>query len=395
VNSLQYLINEPVVRKALEFIKCNEVNVIESQIALCEVPAPPFKEGKRAHFLAELFKKLGAQEINIDKVGNVVVRRPGKTSESPVVLAAHIDTVFPEGTDVKVKKLNGIYKGPGIGDDARGLAVLLGVFEALEHNGVETRKDIIFLGDVGEEGLGNLRGVRYFVENNIRPGAFISFDGSGNETICYLALSTYRYKVEYKGPGGHAYNNFGRPSANNVLGRAIAKLADLELPTEPKTILNIGVIEGGSAVNAIAESAQMLIDIRSAEPSILEDVKEKFLSILEEALKEENQREPGALNLNVECLGFRPGGVQSECSEIVRAAVETTEYLGMEPKLEGFKSTTANLPLSLGIPSLTLGSGGYYKGEHSEKEEWDPKESHKSVQRGLLLSLILAGLSNK
>lgn len=383
------------VRQALTFIEQNEPEVIRKQVALCEVPSPPFKENERARFFAGLFRQIGAREVEIDEAGNVVVKRTGKKGGPPVVLAAHLDTVFPEGTDVTVEKEGRVYRAPGIGDNSRGLAVLLGIFEALEKNRIATEHDIIFLGDVGEEGLGNLRGVRHFMERCRDPRAFISFDGSGNETICYLALSTYRYRVAYKGPGGHAYNNYGRPSANNAMGRAIAKAADLKLPEEPKTILNIGVVKGGSAVNAIAEYAEMLVDIRSADPAVLESVKERFLTAVMEALDDENRHKAEQLEVETECLGYRPGGTQPEDSAIVKMAVEVTKSLGMEPVLEGFKSTTANLPLSLGIPSLTLGSGGYYRGEHSENEEWDSQDSHKAVQRGVLLALLLAGLVDK
>ena len=355
---LRLITGERNIREALSFIESNEPKVINKQVSLCEIAAPTFQENMRAQEFVSMFKEIGANGIEIDGVGNVIVERKGIVGGPPLVLAAHLDTVFPEGTDVKVRRRGNIFQAPGIGDNSRGLAVLLGIYEAMERFNIRTKSDVIFLGDVGEEGLGNLGGIQFFLEHFTGLQSFISFDGSGNETICFLGLSSNRYQVSYSGLGGHAFNNFGTPSAINVLGKGIAKIADLKLPKKnPIAIINIGLIKGGSAVNAIAEYAEMCVDIRSSCPEYLKSLSDKFLSSLERVLDQVNQKGQDKLSMDWELIGCRPGGKQRRNSTIVRNAVEVTRFLGLDPILQGYKSTSANLPMSLGIPSLTLGSG--------------------------------------
>lgn len=381
------------VRTALEFVGANEAWVIDRQIALCEIPAPPFAESARAAAYADLFRELGLRNVRIDTEGNVLGERPGRASAPHLVFSAHLDTVFPAGTDVSVRRDGAVLHGPGIADDCRGLAVLLGVIRALDAGGVETDGTITFVGTVGEEGLGDLRGVKHLFAEELagRIDRFVSVDGTGHAGATTTAVGSLRYRVTYRGPGGHSYGAFGLVSPVHALGRAIAKVADFEVPTDPKTTFNVGRVGGGTSVNAIAFEAWMEVDLRSPDPASLAAVDARFREAVAAALEEENRRDTraGALTVEIEPVGDRPAGETPEESAIVLAAASVADALGLGFDL-GAGSTDSNIGMSLGIPSITIGGGGAGSRAHSLDESFDTTDSAIGTQRALLVAIALA-----
>ena len=383
------------VRQALAYAARTEPQTIDEQVAICEIEAPPFKEARRAADYRRRMEVLGLRNVRIDSVGNVIGERPGEPGQPVVVVSGHLDTVFPEGTDVRVRREGTLLRGPGIGDDCRGLAVLLAVVRALEDAQIRTRGTVLFVGTVGEEGAGNLRGVRHLFEKELRGRVthFISVDDTGYE-MTKDAVGSYRYRVAYRGPGGHSYSSFGMPNPVHALGRAIARISDLQVPAEPKVTFSVGVVEGGTSVNAIAAEASLLMDMRSVAPAALDSLDRRFHAAVRQALDEENARWPAStvrLTVDVERTGTRPAGTQPADAPIVRAARAAGQRLGFEPNVTA-SSTDANIPMSLGIPSLTIGAGGKGEGAHSLAESWDSQGSEKGTQWVLLLVLGLAGV---
>ncbi|HET6232122.1 MAG TPA: M20/M25/M40 family metallo-hydrolase [Longimicrobiaceae bacterium] len=383
------------VRDALAYVQRNEPQTISDQIAVCEIPAPPFKEAVRAQEMRRRFAALGLRNVRIDAEGNVIGERPGDGDGPVVVLAGHLDTVFPEGTDVRVRRDGTVLHGPGIGDDCRGLAVLMGVARALDAGQVRTRSTLVFVADVGEEGPGNLRGVRSLFERELkgRVGYFVSVDGDGLN-LTKDAVGSFRYRVTFHGPGGHSYGDFGMPSPIHALGRAIARIADLQVPSTPKVTFNVGVVEGGTSVNSIAAEASMDVDMRSVDRAALDRVDAAFKAAVRQALAAENARWPRSpvrLTVAVERTGTRPAGTQRPDAPIVRAAQAAGRALGFSPQA-GASSTDANIPISLGIPAVTIDGGGRGQGAHSPAESFDTRDSHLGTQWALLVAATLAGV---
>ena len=380
------------VRAALESARSDEPRAIEDQIRLCEIPAPPFKEAERARAYADIFRSIGLKNVRIDKEGNVLGERPGRMPRPHVVMSAHLDTVFPEGTNVGVTREGTVLKGPGIGDDCRGLAVLLAVVRALNKANVQTPGTITFAGTVGEEGLGDLRGVKALFAETLRGQVdrFVSVDGSGYG-ITHRAVGSRRYRVTFTGPGGHSYSAFGLANPAHALGRAIAAFGDLQVPADPKTTFAVGRIGGGTSVNAIPFEAWMEVDMRSVDATALRTLESGFLKAVDEALTAENARwnQNGRLAVEKRLVGDRPAGLTPATSSIVESAVSVTRALGLTPTLdEG--STDANTPMSLGIPAITVDAGGRGTGAHALEETFDTAESWKGTQRVLLLTIALA-----
>jgi acetylornithine deacetylase/succinyl-diaminopimelate desuccinylase-like protein len=377
------LAQRPDVRALLDSIKANNDWTLQQQVGLCEIPAPPFKEQARGAAYKAAFEKLGLTNVRVDSAGNVIGERRGSASGPVVVIAGHLDTVFPEGTDVTVKREGDRYVGRGIGDDCRGLAVVLSVARALQANPVATKGTIVFVGDVGEEGPGNLRGMRHLFATGQTSGAagqkseglpkidyFISVDGAGNG-ITSRAVGSHRYKVHYKGPGGHSYGAFGNPNPAHALGRAMAAIADFQVPASPKTTFNVGVIEGGTSVNSIPFEASMEFDMRSESAQSLDALDAKAQRAFRAALAAENARWPKSrykLTMQIDTIGIRPTGGQPDSAPIVRVAEEAGKTLGFSPRL-GASSTDANIPISLGIPAITIDGGGTGGGAHG-LDEW-------------------------
>jgi acetylornithine deacetylase/succinyl-diaminopimelate desuccinylase-like protein len=386
------LMRDPAVKAALEAAKANEQAIIEEQVRLSEIPAPGFKEGKRAAAVRQIFTELGLKNVQIDRAGNVLGERPGLAPRPNLVFAAHLDTVFPEGTDVKVTRQGSVLKAPGIGDDARGLAVVIGVIKALNQTKVLTPGTITFVADVGEEGLGDLRGMKQLFNDTLkgRIDRFVSVDGTGHG-ITNVGVGSYRYRVIFRGPGGHSYGAFGLANPIHALGRAIAKIADFKVPQRPKTTFSVGRIGGGTSVNSIAYEAWMEMDMRSADMEALGAVDAIFLKAVDQALTEENESwgNKGKLTADTQKVGERPAGNTPENSAIVQTAIAVTKALGLTPRL-GEGSTDANLPMNLHIPAITIGGGGRGTGAHSLNETFDTADSWQGTQRALLLALALA-----
>lgn len=386
------LIQDATVKAALAAVTRNEPQIIEEQVRLCEIPAPPFKEMDRGGAYKQAFEALGLKNVRTDGVGNVLGERPGLAARPHLVFSAHLDTVFPEGTDVRTSRSGSIIKGPGIGDDCRGLAVVLGVIRAMNEAGVQTPGTITFVGTVGEEGLGDLRGVKHLFATELkgRVDRFVSVDGTGLG-ITHIAVGSHRYRVAFKGPGGHSYGAFGIANPVHALGRAIDKIADFQVPREPKTTFNVGRIGGGTSVNSIAFEAWMEVDMRSADAAALTALDANFQKALDVAMAEENERwgNRGRLEVERTLVGDRPAGRVAASSPIVVTAVSVTRALGLPVTLdEG--STDSNIPINLGIPAVTIDGGGRGEGAHSLGESFDTTNSWQGTARALLLAIALA-----
>jgi tripeptide aminopeptidase len=370
----------PRIAQALAALRTTNEWTLEQQASICEIEAPPFKEATRAAEYKRRLEGLGLVNVRIDSVGNVIAERPGTGGGPTVVLSAHLDTVFPEGTDVAVTREGALLRGPGIGDDCRGLAVVLAVAKALRDADVRTEGTILFVATVGEEGPGNLRGVRHLVDGSLkgRMDYFLSVDGTGLG-ITSGAVGSHRYRVTYKGPGGHSYGAFGMPNPIHALGRAIAKVSELQVPREPRTTFSVGVVTGGTSVNSIAYEASMDVDMRSESTPSLAALDARFQAAIREALAEERARWPNSratLDLVVDTIGIRPAGTQPDSARIVQVAMRARDRVtdGQEvvvPAGTGASSTDANIPISLGIPALTLSGGGLGRGAHSLDEGYN------------------------
>lgn len=385
------LMADATVKAALDAIRSAEPQTIEDQVRLCEVEAPPFKEQKRADVYARMFREAGLQNVRIDKEGNVLGDRPGRQPRPHLVFSAHLDTVFPEGTDVTVKRDGNILRGPGIGDDCRGLAVVLAVIRAMNQAKVQTTGPITFVGTVGEEGLGDLRGVKYLFNEGMKGqiDRFVSIDGAGLG-ITSTAVGSLRYRVTFKGPGGHSYGAFGLSNPLHALGRAVATISQFEVPSDPKTTFNVGRIGGGTSVNSIPFEAWFEMDMRSVSPSALQALDARFHRAVDEAVTAEDARwKKNVLSVDKALVGNRPAGGTPATSPIVQAAVSVTRALGVAVTLdEG--STDSNIPMSLGIPAITIDGGGRGTGAHALDEAFDPANSHLGSQRALLVAIALA-----
>ncbi len=384
------------IKAAIEGIKRDEEKTIADQIAITEVEAPPFHEDVRAKELARRFEELGL-EAKIDEEGNVLARRAGTGNGPTLVLAAHLDTVFPAGTNVKVRKEGNRYFAPGISDDARGLAVNLQVLRTLQEFNIKTVGDILFVCSVGEEGNGDLRGSKYlFNKSGIQIDGFISVDGVNVNRVLRGATGSKRYRVHYDGPGGHSWNAFGTPSAIHAMGRAIAKVADVETTCDPKTTFTCGTIKGGTTVNSIAAHVEMELDMRSAGAQELDDLEARLLPIFEQAAKDENARwgcsEENGVKLTLEPIGHRPGGGQSDDVSVLQAARGAMAALDIPLYSYAFASTDHNVAVNKGVPATTLGGGGKEGFNHNVKEWWEPVDAYLGPQLALLTSLVLVGV---
>jgi acetylornithine deacetylase/succinyl-diaminopimelate desuccinylase-like protein len=389
------------VRKAVDTIRATNAWTLDQQVSICEIPAPPFKEQARGQEMKRRFEALGLRSVRIDAEGNVLGERPGTRQDAPiVVLQGHLDTVFPEGTDVRVKRDSAAdgprLTAPGIGDDCRGLAVVLATARALQAANVKTDGTIIFVADVGEEGPGNLRGTRRLFDETLKGQIdyFVAVDGTGLGTTS-RAVGSSRYRVTYKGPGGHSYGAFGMPNPIHALGRAIAKIGDLQVPASPKTTFNVGIVEGGQTVNSISASASMDVDMRSESAESLADVERRFRAALDAALAEEKARWPNSrvpLTLEVTEIGKRPAGGQPDSAPIVRAALAAAQALGFTSSTDA-SSTDSNYPISLGIPAITIDGGGRGFGAHALSERYeDGPRGWLGPQWAALIVTSLAGV---
>jgi tripeptide aminopeptidase len=386
------LMKDQAVSAALDAAKASEAQTIEDQIRFCEIPAPSFKETARGEELKRTFEQLGLQNVRVDKAGNVLGDRPGAAPRPHLVMAAHLDTVFPEGTSVKVRREGAVLHGPGIGDDCRGLGVLVSIIRSMKQANVRTPGSITFVADVGEEGLGDLRGMKQLFNETLKGTVdrFVSIDGTGL-SLTYVFVGSHRYRVTFKGPGGHSFGAFGLANPADALGRAVAKIADFQVPKDPKTTFNVGRIGGGTSVNSIPFEAWMEVDMRSVDKAALASVDASFHKAVDSALVEENARwgTPGMLTVTKDLVGDRPAGSMAAETPMVKMATDVTRALGWTAT-SGAGSSDANYPMSLGIPSLDIGGGGRGTEAHALGEAFDTTDSWMGTQRALLLTIALA-----
>lgn len=394
---------EPAVRRAFEFIEATDERTLRDHIMLTEIAAPPFGEEPRARTYADMLREAGADSVWIDQVGNVIALRRGRTAGQTLALAGHLDTVFPEGTDVTVQQRGDTLFAPGIGDDTRGLMVVLTVLRALEAAEIETDADVLFVGTVGEEGLGDLRGVKQlFGEDGPGIDAFIAVDGGssddGTETITSMALGSRRYRVTFAGPGGHSWGAFGTGNPIHALGRAVHlfdEVADRYTASGARTSYNVGRIGGGTAINAVPFEAWIEVDMRSESQARLAEIDSIFRAVVQRALVEENEiiREGPPLTVDVELVGDRPSGETAADAPLLQRMVAVLRHAGLEPRLRR-ASTDSNVPMSLGIPAITISRGGVGDGAHSPGEWWMNRNGVAAIQRALLLVVAQAGMGD-
>ncbi len=394
---VESLAARPDVTRALAVAREIDAGSEPVLVELTQIPAPPFDEAARAARFAELLGEAGLADVVIDDVGNVLGHRAGVGGGPTVAVVAHLDTVFPPGTDVTVSRRGERLYAPGIGDDTRGLVLLLSMLHALEETGLETLGDLLFVGSVGEEGLGDLRGVRHLLrEDGPAIGAFIAIDGGSDSRVVNQALGSRRYRVKVTGPGGHSWGDFGLGNPALALARAMYLFDDAAgtvVNTGPAATYSVGRLGGGTSVNAIPHESWAEVDLRSVDHGQLDRLDEVLAFSVERALDEQNRRRDrgDALEASLETIGERPSGTVASDHPLVRAAMEATRHLGFVPRL-GAASTDANIPISLGIPAITLGRGGRSGGAHSLDEWWSDDEAHLAVQRAMLVALAAAGV---
>src|SRR5215204_3150098 len=400
-DAVRVLLGAERVRHAFLFFEERAGEFDEEHAALVAIPAPPFGEGARAEYLRARFEACGLENARLDAEGNCVALRRGRASSPLLVLSAHLDTVFPAGTDCEVRReASGLMRAPGIADDGCGLAALVAIARALEEVGIETRGSILFVGTVGEEGEGDLRGVRHLLtasEWASRVDAFISIDGPGLERITHAALASRRYRVTCRGAGGHSWGDFGTPNPVHALGRAVARLSAYPAPKRPRTTFNVGRIEGGSGVNVIPRDARMDVDLRSESPAELGRLDAFFRRAAREAAEDENaSRRQGtpALEIDIRLIGDRPGGATPPEQPLVRLAAEATRALGARPYLD-CSSTDSNIAISRGLPAVTIGAGGASGNTHTLEEWYDPTGRDLGLKRALLVALGVVGLNQQ
>jgi tripeptide aminopeptidase len=386
------LANQPAVRAALAAARTIEPRTIEDQIRFCEIAAPPFMEGARAEALRRALVDLGLEHVRIDAAGNVVGDRPGASPHPHVVVAAHLDTVFPEGTDVRVRRDGAILRGPGIGDNCRGLAELVAIVQVMRDARIETPGTITFVADVGEEGLGDLRGMKTLFGETLKGEVdrFVAIDSVGLN-IMPIGVGSKRYRVTFRGPGGHSFASFGTANPAGAMGRAIARMSDIRVPSTPRTTFAIGRVGGGTSVNAIPAETWMEVDLRSSDTTALAALDAKFRAAVDGGVAEENQRwgTPRSITASVDLVGDRAAGSMPNDAPIVQTAWAVARALGLSPALaEG--SSDANLPMSLRIPSITIGAGGSGTAVHAQDEAFDTTDAWKGTQNALLLTIALA-----
>jgi acetylornithine deacetylase/succinyl-diaminopimelate desuccinylase-like protein len=382
----------PRLQAALDVIRRAEPSTLAEQVRLCEVPAPTFAERARAEVVRDLFAAAGLKNVRLDREGNVIGERPGRSARPHLVLAAHLDTVFPEDTPVKVRREGMLFRGPGISDNCRGLAVLVAIARALSAAGLETEGSMTFAATVAEEGLGDLRGVRALLLTTLkgRVDHFVAVDGSGT-SITNIGVGSRRYLVTFRGSGGHSFNDFGRANPAQALGRAMALMSDLPVPSGPKTTFNVGRIGGGTSINAIPVEAWMEVDLRSTGPAALDALDRSIQDILQRAAALENDRWGGQKQVTVTAkrVGDRPAGRTDERSAIVQAALAASRDAGMAPSLIA-GSTDANVPMQMKIPAISVGAGGRSSGVHTVDETFDSANSVRGTERALRLAVALS-----
>ena len=397
-NQVQKISQLPQVAQALEIAKRDVQRAMDEQVELCEIPAPTFKEEKRAASLMQRMKDYGLTDVKMDEIGNVIGIRKGTKQGGPIlVLGAHMDSVFPEGTDVTVKKEGIRYTAPGIGDNCSGLRCILQILRGLEEAKIQTQGDIWFVGTVGEEGNGDIRGSKHLVKNNKIDG-FIAVDSTDVGRVLYGATGSHRWRVAIDGLGGHSFAEYGKtPSAIHAMARALTKFADLRPASDPKTTWTVGKISGGTTVNTIAAHCEVEIDMRSFDNTCLLNLEAEILSKFDEAVAEENtswtiQDPERLLKVTKTSIGDRPAGTRPHDCPVLQSARSAQKVLGIELSSYVRSSTDANAPMSANIPSTCLCSGGHAEHAHNLKEYFEMINTHLGPQLISLTALSLVGI---
>jgi tripeptide aminopeptidase len=396
-DSIEKLAKDPRCARGLAWIDKNSAWLTDRQIQITEIPAPELGEGPRGEFMKKEFEATGLK-VQTDKTGNVVAVWPGSDTKNVVLFVAHLDTVFPAGTDVRVKHNGDRLEAPGISDNGAGLAALLGLARALSESGVATTKTIVIAADVGEEGEGNLRGIRALVESyGSRLSAVIAVDGASTDHVTTQGIASRRFEVTITGPGGHSWSDFGAPNPITALSRGIVRFSSIHLPDDPRSSFNFGVIEGGTSVNSIPARVVVKIDLRSEDDSELNRMESALRDAMQAGIKEEMGAMPDGrldadpLEVKFRSLGARPAGKISESSPFFETVQNVERYLGNRSRSER-SSTDANIPLSAGIPAIAVGGGGKGGGSHTLAEWYDPSERELGLKRLFLIALSTAGV---
>jgi tripeptide aminopeptidase len=391
------ILDSPQFKQAAAFIRSDYDRFVRELITVTEIPAPPFKEQRRAKAFLEMLRQHGLSDVEMDPEGNVMGVRQGVGGGAMLAVVAHLDTVFPEGTDVKVKRDGTRLMAPGIGDDSRGVAVLLAAIRAMNYAKFQTASDILFVGNVGEEGEGDLRGVKYLMQKGKykdRITQFLAIDGGSQSAITRAGVGSKRYRVVFTGPGGHSYGAFGLVNPTYAMAAAIARFADIQVPSSPKTTYNVGVVKGGTSVNSIPFEVSMDVDIRSEACEEMNKVDATFVKIVRGAVDEENRvrsTREGRIEADLKVIGERPCGETPMQSPILRSTAAMIRAFGLTPSYE-VSSTDSNIPMSLGIPALTIGRGP--GGRSHSPDEWtdvEPNATARSIEIVLGIIVTVAG----
>lgn len=388
-----------VVHDAFGWFATHVRELAELQMEVTRIPAPPFGEGVRAAWIETRFEQIGLEQVYMDSEGNVFgLRRGTDPSAKYVVLSAHLDTIFPAGTKLNIRREGDKLHGPGISDNGAGITALLATASAIQDAGLRTRAPLLFLANVGEEGEGDLRGMRHVFSDprwKDAIGYTVVLDGGGSDSVVAEGLGSRRFQVTIHGLGGHSWSDFGTPNPVVVLARAIDRFSRTSVPASPKTTFNIGSISGGTSVNAIPESASMKVDIRSSSTTEMERVERSLRNALNEATaefkKDEGDGRP-VISYSLKLIGDRPAAELNSGARILQVLRAVDEQLHIQTRPQR-ASTDANIPLSLGREALTLGSGGTGGGAHTQHEWYDPANRELGLKRTLLTILGLAGVS--
>ena len=393
------LVETPRVQQAFAWFSSHAPELEDLQLQVTAIPAPPWGEAARGEWLAERFAELALSEVHRDDLGNVLAIRRGSDPSAPfIALSAHIDTVFPAGTPIQVRRDGGKLYGPGVSDNSSGVVALLAIAEAMESAGLVNRAPLLFIGDVGEEGEGDLRGMRHIYQQprwSATIASLVVVDGAGTDTIIAEGLGSRRYEVVVRGHGGHSWSDFGVANPILALARVIDRFSRTPVPVSPKTTFNIGIIQGGTSVNSIPESATMRVDTRSASVEELDRLERALHEAVDHVIPESTGRKKQELlTAEVRVIGNRPAADLPADSQLLKMIRAADAQLGNIARIQR-ASTDANIPLSLGREAIAIGAGGSGGGAHTIHEWYDPTGRDFGLRRILLLTLALAGLSEE
>ncbi len=394
-NPIEAIAQHKKVAKALAWLEKNTDWVTQQQIAITEIPAPEFAEAERAAYMAKLLASSGLS-VHKDSAGNAIGVREGASEKNLILVVAHLDTVFPPETDVRVRRVRGRLEAPGIADNGAGLATIAALARALDEARVETEASIVFCADVGEEGEGNLRGMRQLLSGyKGRVRAVFAIDGAATDYATTIALGSRRFEISVSGPGGHSWSDFGIANPITAISRGIVEFSRVRVAEEPRTTFNFGVIAGGTSINSIPAEASVKVDIRSEEEAELARLESELRKSFANAVDAEmaGASAAGSLKMKINVIGVRPAGKLPANSPLLAAIENADRYLGNRSRLER-SSTDANLPLSQGIPAIAIGGGGQGGGSHSLDEWYDPAGRELGLKRALLAILEMAGVQS-